>query len=67
MNDIKKTKKTRHETSLEMEREIKRMNTRTLLWIVVKRHKFGLVTAWAVTITLLWIFPPLPDLILSMF
>lgn len=46
--------------------ELKRVSTSTLLWHVVKRHKFGLVSTYAVLMTAVYIFPPLPDLILSM-
>lgn len=45
--------------------ELKQFSTSTMLWHVVKRHKFGLVSTWAVVITLLYFVPFLPDLILS--
>jgi len=47
--------------------ELKRIDTTHIIWHVIKRHRFGLVSAWAVVITILYVFPPAPDLILSMF
>lgn len=37
-----------------------------IIWYLAKRHKFGLVATWAVVITVLWAFPPLPDILLSL-
>lgn len=42
------------------------LSTSRLLFIVVKRHKFGLVTTWAAVMTAVYIFPPLPDILLSL-
>jgi len=42
------------------------LSTSRLLFIVLKRHKFGLVVTWAAVITAVWMFPPLPDLVLSL-
>lgn len=41
------------------------LHTGTLLWLLVKRHKMGLVVAWAVTMTTLYFVPFVPDLFLS--
>lgn len=43
------------------------LGTGTILWLLVKRHKVGLLGTWAVAITVLYVFPPLPDMILSLF
>lgn len=43
-----------------------KLGTPTLIWIVVKRHKFGLAVGWAGVITALYIFPPLPDVLRSL-
>lgn len=40
----------------------KGLSTSRLLFIVVARHKFGIVAAWAVIMTLVYVFPFLPDL-----
>lgn len=49
------------------ELEIDRLNTFEIIWHLVKRHKFGLVSIWAVIITVLYLMPFLPDVILSLF
>lgn len=46
---------------------LKDISTSTILWTVVKRHKFGLVVTYAVVLTVLYVFPPAPDLIMSLF
>ena len=46
---------------------LKSVSTSTLLWHVVKRHRMALTTMYAIIITMVYIFPPLPDLILSLF
>lgn len=43
------------------------IGTGRILWHLVKRHKFGLVTTWAITITVLYLFPFAPDLFMSLF
>lgn len=43
------------------------LSSSRLLFIVVKRHKFGLVVTWAAVVTAVYMFPPLPDVILSLF
>lgn len=44
---------------------LRNVKTSTLLWHLVKRHKFGIVATYAVVLTALYMFPPLPDLLLS--
>lgn len=44
---------------------LEKVSTGTMLWHVIKRHKFGLVTAWALVITILYLFPFVPDLLFS--
>lgn len=39
---------------------IKNVRTSTLLWAVVKRHKFGLVLFWAILMTSLYVLPSWP-------
>lgn len=43
------------------------LNTSSLLWLIVKRHKLGLITAWAVMITTVQMFPFVPSLVLGLF
>lgn len=42
---------------------LKNVKTGTLVWHVVKRHKFAIVTTYAIVLTILYVFPPAPDLI----
>ncbi len=44
---------------------LEQFSTSRLLWTVVKRHKFAIVATWAIIITVVNLFPPLPDLALS--
>ena len=46
--------------------EIDRVGTASIIWYLVKRHKFGLVTAWAIVVTLFYTVPFLPDLLLNL-
>jgi len=45
--------------------QLEKVGTGSIVWHVVKRHKFGIVVAYAIVLTIVYIFPPLPDLILS--
>ena len=45
---------------------LRNVGTGTLLWHLIKRHKFGIVATYAVVLTAVWVFPPLPDLITSL-
>lgn len=59
-------KKTNKDTAKHaQEYDLKRVSTSTLLWTVVKRHKFMLVSVYAGVITALYLYPPLVDTILS--
>lgn len=40
-------------------------STSLLLWYIIKKHRFAVVASWAILITVLYVFPPLPDLIMS--
>ena len=42
------------------------LSTGTLLWLLVKRHKFGIVLAWAIVGTILFIFPAAPQIVLGL-
>lgn len=48
-------------------KQLERVSTSSIMWYIVKRHKVGLLGTWAVIITVLYIFPPLPDILMSMF
>lgn len=43
-----------------------KVGTGRIVWHLVKRHKFGLVSIYAIAITFVWLFPPGPDLLISM-
>lgn len=47
-------------------KELARVGTLSILWFVVKRHKLGLISTWAVIMTALVVCPPLPQIILSL-
>lgn len=46
---------------------ITELQTRTIVWHLVKKHKFGLVSTYAIVLTMLYFVPFLPDMILSLF
>lgn len=43
-----------------------KVSTQRILWYLVKRHKFSIVMAWAVIITVTWAFPPFWDILGSL-
>lgn len=43
-----------------------KITTGRILWHLVKRHKFALVSVWAVLITISYIFPPVWDILGSL-
>lgn len=43
-----------------------RISTSQIIWHLVKRHKFGLVSTWAVVVTIQWMFPPAFDMLTSL-
>lgn len=49
----------------EVERILGNMGTWSILWHLTKRHKFGLVSVWAIIMTAAYVFPPLPDVLLA--
>ena len=48
------------------EYDIGRLDTSAILWLLVRRHKFSLVSGYAITLTVVYLFPPLPDMVLSL-
>lgn len=44
---------------------IDQLKTQEILWHLVKKHKFGLTLSWAITITIFWLLPFVPALILG--
>lgn len=46
---------------------LSKVTTSRILWHLVKRHKFTIVSAWAVVITISWAFPPFWDILGSLF
>jgi len=47
--------------------ELGRYDTGAIVWHLVKRHKFALVVAYAVVISVQYFLPFIPDLLLSFF
>lgn len=45
---------------------VKTNSTSKLIWYITRKHKTGLFAAWAVLMTLLYVFPALPDVVLSL-
>jgi len=44
---------------------LKNVDTSIILMHLLKKHKFSLLVAYSLIITAVYIFPPLPDLIMS--
>jgi hypothetical protein len=65
---MKYEKTGKQETSkVATERVIRDFGTFNTLWVLVKLHKFFLISAWAVIVSILYFAPFAPDLVLSMF
>jgi hypothetical protein len=47
--------------------DIEKLGTLAILWHLVKRHKFALVTTYATALTLYFLFPFLPDVLFNLF
>lgn len=47
--------------------DLERFDTMNIIWFLIKRHKFVLVSVWAVFVTIIHFFPFVPDVILAMF
>lgn len=60
---IKKSKVSKKTLALK---ELDTLNTSSILWFVIKRHKFGLVSTWAILVTLFYLVPFLPDALLGL-
>lgn len=45
---------------------MKDLSTSYIIWFLVKRHRFALIATWAIIVSALYVFPPLPDLVLSL-
>lgn len=43
--------------------DLDKLETGTIIWMIVKRCKFGLVATYAVTISLFYFVPFLPDML----
>lgn len=67
MDFIKTGKKvTKNTVAGEHEHTLKSFETREMLWHLVKRHKFFLVSTWAFVITLVHFYPPAFDSLFSL-
>lgn len=62
--DIPVTKSKINHTKLSLD-TLERVGTFNILWYIVKRHKFGLVSVWAIVITILYLLPFLPQVLAS--
>lgn len=45
---------------------LNKYSTPKLLWFIVKRHRVGLLATWAILMTAVYIFPPLPDIVIGL-
>ena len=61
-----KAGKTRDIKNKVSEDYLRGISTPRIIWHLIKRHKFGLVTTWAVLITLTYVFPPFWDILGSL-
>lgn len=59
-NNIKEAVKTEGNITLS------EISTGRIAWHLIKRHKFGLVSVYAFALTMLYLFPFLPDVIASL-
>ena len=60
---VKNTKLTHKDIALT---QLERVSTSGIVWHLIKRHKFGLVTTWALVVTVFYLLPFLPDMIMSL-
>lgn len=44
---------------------LSKVSTGAMIWFIIKRHKFGIAVTWAVFITICYMMPFVPDMILS--
>ncbi len=58
-----KTRDIKNKVSNEM---LSKVSTSRILWHLANRHKFGLVSAWALVVTIMWVFPPAFDMLRSL-
>ena len=59
--------KTNKDTAKNAEaHSLRGVSTKAMFWAIIKRHKFGLVTIWAVIMTILYMLPFLPGEIFSL-
>lgn len=42
------------------------ISTKRLIWHVLKRHKFELVSTWAFVVTVVYVFPFLPEMLIGL-
>lgn len=61
---VKKSKLNRQQVA---KASIDGLSTSTILWTLIKRHKYGLVCTYAVILTVLYLMPFVPDMIFSLF
>lgn len=59
-NNVKQAVKSEQKAQLES------INTGAIIWHLVKKHKFGLVSTYAFILTAVWLFPPLPSVIAAL-
>lgn len=45
--------------------ELNKLDTGAIIWHLVKRHKFALVTTYAVVLSVFYFMPFLPDILFS--
>lgn len=46
--------------------QLDKVSTSAIIWHLVKRHKFALVTTYAVVLTVFYFMPFLPDILFSL-
>jgi hypothetical protein len=59
---IKQNKNLGREVAIK---SLEQLSTSVILWQLVKRHRVGLLAAWAITMTILYLVPFAPDLVTS--
>lgn len=61
-----KVKKTMLSKQAQLKVALAGINTGSVIWFLAKRHKFGLVVAWAIVMTALVAVPQLPEILKSL-
>lgn len=60
------TKPSKTAVRKQVKHDIDGLDTSTIVWHLAKRHKFGLVTSYALVLSLFYFVPFLPDMLFGL-